>query len=66
LFFRAGLEWLFFFAGVAYPFAWPSGLDLLYSWTRGWAMVLALIDRACLVVCLLWAAAVLVIGAMAP
>ncbi len=60
LFFPVGLGLLVFFAGVAYLFPMPPGLDPFYYWTRGWAMVLSLIGLACLVVCLLWTAGVLV------
>ena len=59
--FPAGLAALVFFAGIAYLFPRPPGLDPFYYWTRGWPMVLSLIGLACLVVALLWTAAVLVI-----
>jgi hypothetical protein len=61
LFFPVGLGLLVLFAGVAYLFPKPPGLDPFYYWTRGPAMVLSLVGLACLVVCLLWTAAVLVI-----
>jgi hypothetical protein len=60
-FFPAGLGALVLFAGVAYLFPRPPGLDPFYYWTRGWPMVLSLIGLACLVVALLWTGAVLVI-----
>jgi len=60
-FFPAGLGALVFFAGVAYLFPRPPGLDPFYYWTRGWPMVLSLIGLICLIVALLWTAAVLVI-----
>jgi hypothetical protein len=60
-FFPAGLGLLVFFSGVAYCFPKPPGLDPWYYWTRGFPMVLSMIGLACLVVCLLWTAAVLVI-----
>lgn len=66
LFFPVGLGLLVLFAGVAYLFPMPPGLDPFYYWTRGWAMVLSLIGLACLVVCLLWTAGVLVFYAVAP
>ena len=66
VFFPAGLGLLVLFAGVAYLFPRPPGLDPFYYWTRGWAMVLSLVGLACLIVCLLSTAAVLVIYAMAP
>ena len=66
VFFPAGLGLLVFFAGVAYLFPRPPGLDPFYYWTRGWAMGLSLVGLACLIVCLLWTAAVLVIYAVAP
>jgi hypothetical protein len=64
-FFPAGLGLLVLFSGVGYVFPRPEGLDPFYYWTRGPAKVLALIGLACLVVCLLWTAAVLVIYAVA-
>ncbi len=66
IFFPAGLGLLVFFAGVAYLFPLPPGLDPFYYWTRGWAMVLSLIGLACLVVALLWTAVVLVVYAVPP
>jgi hypothetical protein len=60
-FFPAGLGLLVLFSGIGYVFPRPEGLDPFYYWTRGPAKVLALIGLACLVVCLLWTAAVLVI-----
>jgi hypothetical protein len=59
-FFPAGLGALLFFAGLAYLFPRPPGLDPFYYWTLGWPMVLSLVGLACLVVALLWTAAVLV------
>lgn len=63
-FFPAGLGLLVFFSGLGYVFPRPEGLDPFYYWTRGWPMVLAMIGLACLVVCLLWTAAVLVVYAL--
>src|SRR5216684_1901332 len=63
--FPAGLGALVLFAGIAYLFPRPPGLDPFYYWTRGWAMVLSLIGLGCLVVALLWTATVLVIYALA-
>jgi hypothetical protein len=62
-FFPAGLGLLVFFAGVGYLFPRPQGLDPFYYWTRGWALVLSLVGLACLIVGLLWTAAVLVLYA---
>jgi hypothetical protein len=62
-FFPAGLGLLVLFSGIGYVFPRPEGLDPFYYWTRGPAKVLALIGLACLVVCLLWTAAVLMIYA---
>ncbi len=59
VFFPAGLGLLVFFAGVAYVFPRPPGLDPFYYWTRGWAMVLSLVGLACLIIALLWTAGVL-------
>lgn len=58
--FPVGLGALIFFTGVAYLFPRPPGLDPFYYWTRGWALVLSLVGLACLVIALLWTAAVLV------
>jgi hypothetical protein len=63
--FPAGLGALVFFAGIAYLFPRPPGLDPFYYWTKGWALVLSLIGLACLVAALLWTAAVLVLYAVA-
>jgi hypothetical protein len=60
-FFPAGLGLLVLFSGIGYVFPRPEGLDPFYYWTRGPAKVLALTGLACLIVCLLWTAAVLVI-----
>lgn len=65
VFFPAGLGALVFFAGVAYLFPRPQGLDPFYYWTRGWAMVLSLFGLACLVVALCWTAGVLIVYALA-
>jgi hypothetical protein len=59
VFFPAGLGLLVFFSGVGYLFPRPAGLDPFYYWTRGPAMVLALVGLACLIVALLWTAGVL-------
>jgi hypothetical protein len=61
VFFPAGLGLLVFFSGLGYLFPKPEGLDPFYYWTRGIPLVLALIGIGCIVVCLLWTAAVLVI-----
>src|SRR5262249_2536005 len=65
VFFPAGLGALVFFAGVAYLFPRPPGLDSFYYWTRGWPLVLSLVGLACLVASLLWTAAVLIVYAVA-
>jgi hypothetical protein len=59
--FPAGLGALVFFAGLAYLFPKPPGLDPFYYWTRGWALRLTLVGLLGLVVALLWTAAVLVL-----
>jgi hypothetical protein len=64
--FPSGLGLLVLFAGVAYLFPRPEGLDPFYYWTKGWAMVLSLIGLACLVVALLWTASIMVIYALWP
>jgi hypothetical protein len=43
----------------------PKDLDPFYYWTRGWPKVLSMIGLACLVVALIWTAAVLIIYAIA-
>ena len=63
--FPIGLGLLVLLSGIGYLLPRPEGLDPFYYWTRGPAKVLALIGLACLVVCLLWTAAVLVIYALA-
>jgi hypothetical protein len=62
--FPVGLGLLVLFAGVAYLLPRPEGLDPFYYWTRGWAMGLALTGLVCLVVAMLWTAALLVIFAL--
>ncbi len=59
--FPVGLGALVFFAGVAYLFPRPPGLDPFYYWTRGWALVLSMIGLVCLTLALLWTAAVLAV-----
>jgi hypothetical protein len=63
VFFPAGLAALVLFAGIAYLFPRPPGLDPFYYWTRGLPMVLSMIGLACLVAALLWTATVLVMYA---
>jgi hypothetical protein len=60
-FFPAGLFLLIAFSSIGYVFPRPQGLDPFYYWTRGAAMWLAMIGLVCLIFCLLWTAAVLVI-----
>jgi hypothetical protein len=64
-FFPAGLGLLVLFAGIAYLFPRPKGLDPYYYWTVGWAKVLSLIGLACLVIALLWTAFVLAFYSLA-
>jgi hypothetical protein len=59
-FFPLGLGALVLFAGLAYVFPRPPGLDPFYYWTRGWAMVLSMVGLVCLAGALLWTAAILV------
>jgi hypothetical protein len=59
--FPAGLGALVFFSGIAYVFPRQAGVDPFYYWTRGLPMILAMIGLACLVVAVIWTAAVLVI-----
>ena len=66
LVFPAGLFLLVFFSSIGYLFPRPPGLDPFYYWTKGPAKVLALIGITCLVVAVLWTAAVLVWYALVP
>jgi hypothetical protein len=66
LVFPAGLGLLVLFAGVAYLFPRPPGLDPFYYWTQGRPLVLSLIGLACLAGSLLWTAAVLVLYGLSP
>jgi hypothetical protein len=59
--FPVGLALLLVFSGIGYLLPRPSDLDPFYYWTRGWAMVLALIGLACLIAALCWTAVVLVV-----
>jgi hypothetical protein len=61
--FPAGLGALVLFSGVAYLLPRPPGLDPFYYWTKGLPMVLSMIGLACLVIALIWTAAVLIIYA---
>jgi hypothetical protein len=61
VFFPLGLGALVLFAGIGYLFPRPAGLDPFYYWTRGPALVLALLGLLCLVTALLWTAAVLAV-----
>lgn len=61
--FPCGLGLLVLLSGIGYVFPRPAGLDPFYYWTRGWAMVLSLAGLACLVVALVWTAAILVLYA---
>jgi hypothetical protein len=63
--FPVGLGALVFFAGVGYLFPRPPGLDPFYYWTRGKALVLAMVGLACLAGAILWTAGVLVFYALA-
>jgi hypothetical protein len=63
-FFPAGLGLLVVLAGIGYVFPRPPGLDPFYYWTRGPALVLALLGLASLLVALGWTAAVLVVYAL--
>jgi len=61
--FPAGLGALVFFAGLGYVFPRPPGVDPFYYWTRGWALVLALIGLVCLAGAMCWTAGVIVVYA---
>ncbi len=60
LVFPVGLGLLVFFSGLGYVFPRPEGLDPFYYWTRGKALLLAIVGLICLVIALLWTAGVLV------
>lgn len=60
-FFPGGLFLLVAFSSLGYMFPKPPGVNPFYYWTKGPAMVLAVIGMACAVVGMLWTAAVLVI-----
>jgi hypothetical protein len=62
--FPAGLGLLVIFAGVAYLFPRPQGLDPFYYWTRGWPLALSLIGLGCLAGAMLWTGGVLVFYAL--
>jgi hypothetical protein len=63
--FPAGLGLLVLFSSLGYMFPRPAGVNPFYYWTKGWAMVLAMIGIVCLVIALVWTASVLVIYAVA-
>lgn len=58
--FPLGLACLVSFSSIGYIFPRPPGVNPFYYWTRGPAMILALIGIACLVVAMFWTAVVLV------
>jgi hypothetical protein len=66
VFFPVGLGALVFFAGVAYLFPRPPGLDPFYYWTRGPAMLVTLVGMITVAFCLVWTALVLAVYALAP
>src|SRR5262245_48356887 len=59
-----GLGLLLVFSSLGYLFPRPQGLNPFYYWTKGRAMVLALIGIACLVVAMTWTAVVLALYAL--
>jgi hypothetical protein len=59
--FPAGLFLLVAFSSLGYVFPRPPGLNPFYYWTKGPAMICALIGIVCMIVGLVWTAAVLVI-----
>jgi hypothetical protein len=61
LVFPCGLGALVTFSGIGYLFPLPPGVDSFYYWTKGWGLFFSMIGLACLVVALIWTAAVLVI-----
>src|SRR5947209_5906928 len=61
LVFPCGLGALVTFSGIGYVFPLPPGVDSFYYWTKGWGLFFSMIGLACLVIALIWTAAVLVI-----
>ena len=62
-FFPVGLGLLVLFSGIGWLFPRPPDLDSFYYWTRGPAMVLALIGLVCLIFCLIWTCVILIVYA---
>jgi hypothetical protein len=62
--FPIGLGLLVTLAGIAYLFPRPPGLDPFYYWTKGSAMVLAVLGMACAAAGLVWTAVVLIVYAL--
>jgi hypothetical protein len=60
VFFPAGLGLLVLFAGIGYLFPRPPGLDPFYYWTKGYGLGFSMLGLACLIIGLIWTAAVLV------
>jgi hypothetical protein len=63
--FPVGLGLLVLLAGIGWVFPRPEGLDPFYYWTRGWALVLALLGLACAAGGLIWTGVVLAWYALA-
>jgi hypothetical protein len=63
-FFPVGLGLLVLFSGIGWLFPRPPELDSFYYWTRGPAMVLALIGLVCLIFCLIWTCVILIVYAV--
>src|SRR5262249_21541330 len=64
--FPAGLGLLLLFSSLGYVFPKPPGLNPFYYWTKGPAMICAMVGILCMVVAIAWTAAVLVIYAFFP
>jgi hypothetical protein len=64
--FPAGLGLLVGFSSLGYVFPRPPGVNPFYYWTKGPAMILALVGIVCLVAALIWTAVVVALYAFAP
>ena len=62
--FPAGLGLLVLFSGIGYMLPRDKDVEPFYYWTKGRAMVLAMIGLMCLIAAMCWTAAVLVVYAL--
>jgi hypothetical protein len=61
LVFPIGLGLLLLFASAGYVFPRPKDLDPFYYWTRGPALVLAVVGMVCLAIALCWTGGILIV-----